>query len=103
MTTYAEWHEQEQQLSETEYEALTDYLDNEHKRETDEHDDDIVSQFRDAYCGQWSSMADFAEEHTRDCHEIPDWLDRHIDWDSVAQDYEHDYWESDFGHIFRSC
>jgi hypothetical protein len=101
MTTYADWHEQEQELSETEYEALTDYLDNEHKRETDEHDDDIVSQFRDAYCGQWSSMADFVEANHE--HDIPNFILRYIDWELMAKDWEHDYWESDFGHIFRSC
>ncbi len=102
MTTYAEWHEQEQDLNETEYEALGDYLDNQHEDTDSEYDADIVSQFRDAYRGQWGSMADFAEEHTRDTEHIPDWLDRHIDWDSVADDFQHDYWESDNGHIFFS-
>lgn len=103
MTTYAEWHEQEQDLNETEYEALGEYLENQHDGLDDKHDDDIVSQFRDAYCGKWASMSDFAEEQSRELHEIPSWLESHIDWDSVAEEYEHDYWESDFGHIFRSC
>jgi hypothetical protein len=101
MTTYAEWHEQEQDLTDLEYEALGDYLDNQHEDTDSEHDADIVSQFRDAYCGQWNSMADFAEEYTRDTQDIPDWLDRHIDWDSVADDFWHDFWESGNGHIFR--
>jgi hypothetical protein len=43
------------------------------------------------------------EMQSRELHEIPSWLEGYINWDSVAQDYEHDYWESDFGHIFRSC
>lgn len=103
MTTYAEWHEQNQQLDETEYEALGEYLENQHDDTDSEYDADIVSQFREAYCGQWSSMADFAEEQSRELHEIPSWLESHIDWESVAEEYEHDYWESDFGHIFRSC
>jgi len=102
MTTYYEWHEQEQDLNETEYEALGDYLDNQHDDTDSEYDADIVSQFRDAYCGQWGSMADFAEEYTRDTQDIPDWLDRHIDWDSVADDFHHDFWESGNGHIFRA-
>lgn len=103
MTTYAEWHDQEQQLTEDEYEALSDYLDNEHGNIEDEYDSDIVSQFRDAYMGQWGSMEDFVEQLARDTMEIPDWLDYHIDWMSVAEEWGHDFWESDNGHIFRAC
>ena len=102
MTTYAEWHEQEQDLTDSDYEALGDYLDNQHEDTDSEYDADIVAQFREAYCGEWGSMADFAEEYTRDTQDIPDWLDRHIDWDSVAEDFGHDYWESGNGHIFRA-
>ena len=103
MTTYAEWHEQEKQLDDNEWEALEDYLENQHDGLDDEHDFFIVAQFRDAYCGKWASMADFAEEQSRELHEIPSWLESHIDWESVAEEYEHDYWESSNGHIFRSC
>ena len=102
MTTYAEWHEQEQDLTDLEYEALGDYLDNEHDDIDAEYDSDIVSQFRDAYCGQWNSMEEFVEEQARDTQDIPDWLDRHIDWMSLAEEWGHDYWESDNGHIFRA-
>jgi hypothetical protein len=102
MTTYAEWHEQEQDLTENDYEALGDYLDNQHEDTDSEYDADIVSQFRDAYCGQWNSMEEFVEEQARDTQDIPDWLDRHIDWMSLAEEWGHDYWESDNGHIFRA-
>jgi hypothetical protein len=102
MTTYYEWHEQEQDMTHLEFEALEDYLNNQHEDTDSEYDSDIVSQFRDAYCGQWNSMAEFVEEYTRDTQDIPDWLDRYIDWDSMAHDFHHDYWESDNGHIFRA-
>jgi antirestriction protein len=100
MTTYAEWHEQETELDETEYEALTDYLDNEHKKETDEYDEDTVRKFHEAYMGQWDSMAEFVEENH--VHDIPNYILRYIDWELMAQDWVHDYWESDNGHIFRA-
>ena len=102
MTTYAEWHEQEQELTENDYEALGDYLDNQHEDTDSEYDADIVSQFRDAYCGLWLSMAEFAEEQITSTEEIPHWAIGNIDWDSVAMDFQHDYWESDNGHIFRA-
>lgn len=102
MTTYAEWHEQEQDLTELEYEALEDYLDNQHEDTSAEYDADIVSQFRDAYMGQWLSMAEFVEEQITNTEEIPNWARNHIDWDSVAMDWSHEYWESDNGHIFFS-
>lgn len=102
MTTYAEWHEQEQDLNETEYEALGDYLDNQHEDTDSEYDADIVSQFRDAYMGQWDSLENFVEEHLQETQDIPDWLRRYIDWMLVAQDWGHDFWESDNGHIFRA-
>jgi hypothetical protein len=102
MTTYAEWHEQEQDLTDLEYEALGDYLDNEHGDTDSEYDADIVSQFRDAYMGQWLSMAEFVEEQITTTEEIPHWAKGHIDWDSIAMEWSHEYWESDNGHIFFS-
>lgn len=101
MTTYAEWHE-ENYLDDQDWEALTDYLENEHKTPDDEYDPDTVAMFQDAYQGNYLNLADFVEQQARDLHDIPDWLDHHIDWDSVAEDWRHDYWESENGHIFRN-
>lgn len=102
MTTYAEWHEQEQQLTEDEYEALADYLDNQHEDIDSEYESETIAQFRDAYMGQWGSMEDFIEQLVRDTSDIPHWLDQHIDWTSLTEEWSHDYWESDNGHIFRA-
>lgn len=103
MTTYAEWHEQEQDLTDLEYEALGDYLDNQHDDTDSEHDADIVSQFRDTYCGQWDSLGSFVREQVLDQGDIPDYIQNYIDWDTLAEnEWSHEYWESDNGHIFRA-
>lgn len=102
MTTYAEWHDNEQEISDDEYEALVDYLANEHQTPDDEHDADMVASFQEAYQGCYHTLGDFVEETARDLHDIPDWLDNHIDWDSVAEDWRHDYWQSNNGHVFRN-
>ena len=100
MTTYAEWHEEENELTEDEYEALADYLDNQHEKVTDEYDSDTVRQFQDAYRGYWANFTEFVEEEYRGIYTIPKDLDNYIDWGKVARDWEHDYWHSDNGHVF---
>jgi len=102
MTTYAEWHEQENDLTESEYEALGDYLDNQHEDTGTEYDSDVVSQFRDAYMGFYVSMAEFVEEQITTTEDIPHWARGHIDWVSMAMEWSHDYWDSENGHIFRA-
>jgi hypothetical protein len=59
-----------------------------------------------SYQGQYSSMAEFAEEwHTGDMdpsNGTSRYLMQYIDWERVGRDMECDgYWESD-GHIFAS-
>ena len=66
--------------------------------------DDIDAQLetaQDAYCGTYDTMADYAEEITRECHEIPDFLDRYIDWDRMARDFSMDHTQAANGMIFR--
>ena len=102
MTTYAEWHEEEKELSENEYEALTDYLNNQHEDENDEYDSDTVRVFQDSYKGQWDSFRDFVEEQFLELNglEIPNFLRGYLDFDAIARDWDHNYWYSDNGHIF---
>ena len=65
--------------------------------------------FRDAYAGEYPSMADYAEELTRECGDpIPEHLDRFIDWERMGEEMEMDgYYTSaapDGGvFVFRSC
>ena len=42
----------------------------------------------EGYHGSWNSLADYAESFTRDCHEIPDFLDYYIDWERMGRDLE---------------
>ena len=49
---------------------------------------ETVEEFKDAYSGQYASGADFAEKLCEDCgylseSNIPPFISRHIDWDSV--------------------
>ena len=48
--------------------------------------DEWVDAFADAYVGEYSSEAEFAEELTRDCHQIPEFLEYYIDWEAMARD-----------------
>ena len=40
------------------------------------------------YIGVYESVADYVEEFSRQCHEIPEWLEFYIDWESMADDWE---------------
>lgn len=53
--------------------------------------------FRDAFRGEYPSMADYAEELTRECYgEIPEHLDHFIDWEAMGRDMEmNDYFSVD--------
>ncbi|MDQ0317767.1 antirestriction protein ArdA [Amorphus orientalis] len=63
-------------------EAMNDYADD------DEDAEDFIS---DRYRGCFDSWRDMAQEFTEETHdmsEIPEWLQGHIDWDSVARDFQ---------------
>lgn len=50
-----------------------------------------VDHFQEAYRGEFSSMADYAEEYCMDVYgmgEVPEWLQHHIDWESVGKSLE---------------
>ena len=58
--------------------------------------------FLEAFLGEWTSLAAYAEESYRDCGMMPtgpeyEWLDSHIDWKSVASELEMDcsVWTAD--------
>ena len=50
-----------------------------------DHAEEVMN---DGYMGEWNSLADYAESSTRDCHEIPDFLDYYIDWQAMSRDME---------------
>jgi antirestriction protein len=61
-------------------------------------------EFDDSYEGCWASAEEFVQERCEDCHDIPDFLAGHIDWESLARDWMMDYSEymgDDGIHIFR--
>ena len=52
--------------------------------------DDLESAVDDSYRGTADSWAAFAEEFTREVHdmrEVPEWLENHIDWESVGREF----------------
>lgn len=102
MATWQEWHERENYLGPDEWEAIQDYLRNEHKTPDDEYDADILTSFEDAWQGYWPTFEAYVEDMVTDCHDIPEYLAGHIDWESMARDWQHDYWYSDNGHVFRN-
>lgn len=46
--------------------------------------DDTEEQFLDAFCGEWDSEKDYAEELAREINPPPDEWDAYIDWESYA-------------------
>lgn len=81
------------ELDEDQQEAVTEYLD-----ENDSHAD--IQGIIDRYCGQYSSLAEYAEETA----EIPAEMGRYayyIDWEKYARDLEYDgFIITSSGHVF---
>lgn len=51
----------------------------------------LESEVDERYRGTYDTWRDFAEEFTEetvDMSTVPDWLQGHIDWDSIARDFE---------------
>tara|TARA_R100000152_G_C6710209_1_gene137981 strand:+ start:151 stop:483 length:333 start_codon:yes stop_codon:yes gene_type:complete len=69
---------------------------------------ETVSQFEDAYQGQYLDGASFAESLCEDCGylpddiEVPTFITNHIDWEAVwSRELRFDYFEVD-GHFFTN-
>lgn len=64
--------------------------------------------FEEAYIGCYDSVTDYAEEYTRECHEIPSFLEYYVDWEKLGRDLElnGDIWSHEAGYhevyIFRN-
>ena len=63
--------------------------------------------FEEAYCGECTSPADYAEQYYAEMgvlKDVPESLKYHIDWESVAREMSMgDYYFDDDGYVFRSC
>jgi antirestriction protein len=64
-------------------------------------------EFRDSFCGEYRSLAEYAEELSTDVQEIPLWLEYYIDWELMARDWElsGEYWTertTEGVYVFRS-
>ncbi|BAM87666.1 antirestriction protein [Bradyrhizobium oligotrophicum S58] len=58
---------------------------------SDANASDAESFISDRYRGKYDTWRDFAEqftEETQDMRAIPEWLQAHIDWDSIAREFE---------------
>lgn len=72
-------------------------------------DADAASDFEEAYCGQWDTFAEYAADFvdsTGMLSGIDDTVARYFDYDSFANDLEHDYIVCDDGtggvHVFMA-
>lgn len=57
--------------------------------------EDYVSSFEEAYAGRYDSWLDFAERWFSEMENIPEHIERYIDYNVVARDLEGDFWSSD--------
>lgn len=80
--------------------AFEAFCDNQHI--TEDEAEDAVSDFRDAYLGEFSSEDVFAQDWVLGDVDIPDIVRHHIDWAAVFHcELRHDFYEVD-GHYFRN-
>ena len=63
--------------------------------------------FEDAYCGEWSTEEEYAENLMDDCYDVPDHLVYYIDYAAFARDlFINDYYSVDGGagvYVFHNC
>lgn len=50
--------------------------------------DQATTDLEDNYHGEYESMADYAQQLTEDCSEIPSYLQGYIDWERMGRDME---------------
>lgn len=50
--------------------------------------EDVKRALEDCYIGQYASVADYAQEITEECTEIPEHLQYYIDYERMARDME---------------
>ena len=50
--------------------------------------DEAIRIFEEDYSGCYKSLAEFAEEVSRERYEVPEWLEGFIDWESMGEDWE---------------
>jgi hypothetical protein len=95
----AERHEELREEMGDDLDAFAAYLDNEHKTLT-EADDDDLDEFRDAFRGEWDSLAAYAEWTAAECDEIPSrWPFYCIDWERAGEEMRRggDVWTANAG------
>lgn len=62
----------------------------------------LIDAADEAYAGEFSSWAAFAETMAEEFYEVPThWPFNNIDWEEAGEDLKHDYMESD-NHFFRN-
>jgi len=92
---YHYYEEYVQLIDDYSEEAVAAYLENQ--------DITCLSEFSEAYMGEWDSGAEFAQNIAEDCCEIPrnmsSWIE--IDWQASWENLTYDYYMED-GHIFRN-
>lgn len=99
MTSYRQWLEEEADFTNEQQEAFEAFVENRHQTLDDTFDGVMVAHFEQSYQGHWDKFVDFVQERFDENTEIPDHLIGYIDYEAVARDWRHDFWESD-GHVF---
>lgn len=65
--------------------------------------ENIIAEFRDAYCGQYDSEEAYAEELIEQCYDLPEFAQRYFDYEKFARDlFIGDNLYLD-GYVFNRC
>lgn len=99
LTTVWDVHKALGDLDESDRQAFGDYLDHVGGNAQLDY---ALSSFRDAYCGQWDCIEDYAWSYAEDAYpelaNCPSGF--RVEVDTIA--WECDHWISNSGHVFRS-
>ncbi|MDP4201109.1 MAG: antirestriction protein ArdA [Bacteroidota bacterium] len=89
-------------LSETQQEAFSVWLDYTSRDITNEDITSLISSFEDDYQGEYKDEEDYAYDLVEECYDLPEFAKTYFDYEKFARDlFIGDYWFED-GFVFRN-
>lgn len=88
-------------LKDDQQEAFLVWCNNGSYNVTSEDANNLLSNFKDAYCGKYASEEDYAYEYVENCYDLPEFAKTYFDYEKFARElFSTDYWHED-GFVFR--
>ena len=88
-------------LKDDQQEAFLVWCNNGSYNVTSEDANNLLSNFKDAYCGKYASEEDYAYEYVENCYDLPEFAKTYFDYEKFARElFSTDCWYED-GFVFR--